>query len=203
MVAGGAIRLAQHHRGGPRLVAAGRSRRFGADKRLAPLADGTPLIVAGLQPVLALGLDLTVVVRAHDDAVVALLRDCGIDPDAIVPGGEGLGDSVAAGVAASGEPVRGYLLQLADLPWIDPATWRRLADAVTPGRIVRPYWRGQPGHPVGFGVQFRDELIALRGSDGARSIIDAHADALDAIETDDSGVVRDIDTADDLAPPQS
>lgn len=183
------------------VVAAGRSRRFGADKRVARLADGTPLIIAALRPVLAIGLDLTVVVRPDDDDVVAMLDDNGVDRAGIVAGGEGLGDSIAAGIGASGVAARGYLLQLADLPGVTQVTWERLAEAVAPARIVRPFWRGQPGHPVGFGAQFRNDLEALRGTDGARSIIAAHADVVDAIEVDDEGVVRDVDTADDLAGP--
>jgi len=37
-------------------------------------------------------------------------------------------------------------------------------------------------------------LLALRGDRGARDIIDAHADTLELIETQHSGVIIDIDT---------
>ena len=35
-----------------------------------------------------------------------------------------------------------------------------------------------PGHPVGFSREFFAELIALTGDRGARSVIDAHPDAV-------------------------
>ncbi len=44
--------------------------------------------------------------------------------------------------------------------------------------IVVPMFRGSAGHPVGFSREFFAELIALTGDRGARSVIDAHPDAV-------------------------
>jgi molybdenum cofactor cytidylyltransferase len=60
-------------------------------------------------------------------------------------------------------------------------------------RIVVPMHSDTPGHPVGFSREFFAELIALTGDRGARSVIDAHREAVRTIGVDDPGVVTDID----------
>ncbi len=56
----------------------------------------------------------------------------------------------------------------------------------------------QFGHPVGLSARFRGQLEALRGDEGARSVLDQNAGLVTLIEVDDPGVCRDIDTPDDL-----
>jgi molybdenum cofactor cytidylyltransferase len=48
---------------------------------------------------------------------------------------------------------------------------------------------------------FYEELLGLRGDEGAKRLLDAHENRLVKIPVGDPGVVRDIDTPDDLAPP--
>ena len=59
--------------------------------------------------------------------------------------------------------------------------------------IVVPELDGSAGHPVGFSREFFAELIALQGDRGARSVIDAHPDAVQRVAVDDPGVLTDID----------
>jgi molybdenum cofactor cytidylyltransferase len=39
---------------------------------------------------------------------------------------------------------------------------------------VVPVFAGERGHPVGFGHRFRDDLMAVTGDAGARTILQAH-----------------------------
>ena len=66
--------------------------------------------------------------------------------------------------------------------------------------IAAPVLResGERGHPVGFSRALRVELAAIDGDEGARAVIARHRDALIAIEVDDPGIVKDIDTPSDL-----
>ena len=63
---------------------------------------------------------------------------------------------------------------------------------------MRPRYRGRAGHPVGFGADYGGELMQLRGDVGAQSVINAHSQALIFVETEDAGVVVDIDQPQDL-----
>jgi len=44
----------------------------------------------------------------------------------------------------------------------------------------------------------RDELLALDGDQGARSVVERHLDALKLVECDDPGILLDIDRKGDL-----
>ena len=67
--------------------------------------------------------------------------------------------------------------------------------------LAAPYFRSRRGHPVAIAGRFRDELLALGGDEGAKKLIAAHEQKLVKIPVGDPGVIRDIDTPGDLAPP--
>ena len=109
---------------------------------------------------------------------------------------EGMGASLAWGVRAA--PIAaGWLIALADMPWIQTVTISRVADAVRAGApIAAPSWKDSRGHPVGLASRFFGELAALAGDEGAKAILRRHHATL--IATDDAGVLRDVDTPQDL-----
>ena len=112
---------------------------------------------------------------------------------------DGMGHSLAAGVAATAGAA-GWLVALADMPFILPATPRRVLDALRGGAaLAAACLRETRGHPVAFAPRFRADLLALSGDAGARSLLAAHADLLVRIATDDPGVLRDIDLRADLS----
>ena len=183
------------------LLAAGAARRFGGDKLLVPLADGTPLGVASCR---ALGATLGrvfAVVRPGDHTLAALLAESGAHVVHCARADEGMGASLACGVAASAD-AQGWIVALADMPWIAHATIRAVADAIAAGAsLAAPSYRGVRGHPVGFASGHREALLALGGDEGARALL-AHAGAeLVRIDVDDPGVLRDVDVPRDLAAP--
>ncbi len=61
--------------------------------------------------------------------------------------------------------------------------------------MVAPVYRGQRGHPVGFAEVYGARLVTLDRRRGARAILASAKPLL--IETDDAGVVTDIDSPDD------
>jgi molybdenum cofactor cytidylyltransferase len=111
---------------------------------------------------------------------------------------EGMGATLASGVAATADSA-GWIVALADMPWIAPATIESVAARLREGAsIVAPIHAGQRGHPVGFAAAWFSELVALTGDGGARSVIARHAAAVQTIEVDDPGVLRDVDRREDL-----
>ncbi len=180
------------------LLAAGSATRFGGDKLLAPVEDGTPVGIAALRN-LAPAVDTVVAVVRPDDAVLAkLLGAHGARVSACPYAGEGMGASLAWGVRAA--PVAAaWIVALADMPWILPQTIARIADAMRAGMALAvPRLHGMRGHPVGIAASFFAELIALSGDEGAKHLLSAHAASLHWIEADDPGILRDIDTPGNL-----
>jgi molybdenum cofactor cytidylyltransferase len=184
------------------LLAAGRGERFGGGKLVAPLPAGpnagVPVGVAACRNLHAAVDEVIAVVRPGDAALVAAFAGDGARIVVAAKADDGMGASLAAGIAAAGA-ADGYVVALADMPWIAPATIRAIADALRGGAsIAAPAYGGRRGHPVGFAAIHRDALAALTGDAGARSILAARASSVRSVEVDDPGIVRDVDLPDDL-----
>jgi molybdenum cofactor cytidylyltransferase len=187
------------------LLAAGRGRRFGDDKLAAALPDGTPLVLATARVLVAAGADVLAVVRDGDEAggqgAIALLRSMPeIEVVRCPDAAGGMGHSLACAVRHSAD-AGGWLVALADMPFTRPQTVRHLLDRLAGGAsLVAPCYGGRRGHPVGFGRCWRDSLLALSGDTGARALLASNPASLTLVDSDDPGVLVDIDRPEDLSP---
>ena len=180
------------------LLAAGASTRFGSDKLLHPLGGQTPVALAALANLRAAVPRVVAVVRPGAAPLAKRLSEAGASVIVAADAQEGMGASLAAAVRASTDAA-GWVVALADMPFIRADSMAKVAAALTAGAaIVAPTYRGERGHPVGLSSRFREQLEALRGDEGARSILKQNAGLIDLIEVDDPGVCRDIDTPEDL-----
>lgn len=182
------------------LLAAGSSRRFGSDKLTQALPNGESLAVQSCRNLMT-GVDKVIaVVRPGAESLAAKLQAEGAEIVICADADQGMGASLACGVIASAD-ADAWLIALADMPWIAPATITRLADALRAGAIIAaPGWQGQRGHPVGFSKALGAELAGLHGDFGAKAVIQTHLQQLRLIDCGDPGVLRDVDTPDDLKP---
>jgi molybdenum cofactor cytidylyltransferase len=185
------------------LLAAGSARRFGSNKLLHPLLTGVPIAVTAARNLIAILPRTIAVVRPGADELARLLRAEGLEVVVCPNADEGMGASLACAVATAGEP-DGYLVALADMPYIRGSSLAAVRDALAAGpALVAPYFRTRRGHPVGIAGRFRAELLAASGDEGARQLLERHAADLVKVPVGDPGVVRDVDTPADLAPPIS
>lgn len=185
------------------LLAAGRSTRFGANKLVHPLPDGTPLALAALRNLRQGVDDVIVVVRPDDAELIRLIAREQAHVLACPEASRGMGASLACGIQAS-RAADGWLIALGDMPRIPPAVVAGLANRLRNGAaIVAPAFDGRRGHPVGFSCEFLEALCRLEGDAGARTILETNAAKVELITTHEPGVLRDIDTPADLlaAPP--
>lgn len=180
------------------LLAAGAGRRFGSNKLLHPLDDGVPLLLHSVRTLRGVLPQTFVVVDPQDEGVLELLSDEEVelvnnpDPD------RGMGSSIACGVTASAE-ANGWIIALADMPWIQHWTIQSIAASLDDEKMIcAPCYQGQRGHPVGFGRGYAEALMGLDGDEGARGVVSANWQHLRLIDTTDSGVVADIDYPQDL-----
>lgn len=180
------------------LLAAGQSTRFGSNKLLHPITDNTPMLLVSAEK-LACVLPGSIVVISEDlVSYTAQLEQLGLRVVVNHHAEQGMGRSIACGVAAS-QDASGWLIMLADMPYIKPETIQLLADALTDSnRIIAPMLKQQRGHPVGFGLSYKNDLLALHKDMGAREIISNNQSQLELVAVSDSGVIKDIDQPTDL-----
>lgn len=188
------------------LLAAGSATRFGSDKLLHALPHEVPIAVQSARHLKAVFPDrVLAVVRPDSARARELLEQEGCEIVVCEQAAQGMGASLACGVRAAhrGQArVDGYLVALADMPFIRPSSIAAVRDALRGGAaIAAPYFRARRGHPVGLAARFRAELEALRGDEGARQLLAAHGSEIVKVAVGDPAVLRDIDTPGDLAPP--
>ena len=180
------------------LLAAGQSKRFGSPKLLHPLNDGTPLGLIAAQKLCEVFANVLVVINPHSPELAQQYR--ALDVRVIVNSNaeQGLGTSLALGIAQSANS-QGWLIALADMPFIKTETMRAVAEALIKGsKIAAPCYQGKRGHPVGFAKLFKNELLQLNQDTGANQLLQRYAEQVHLIATDDSGILQDIDTPEDL-----
>lgn len=180
------------------LLAAGGARRFGSQKLVAPLA-GEPLVRHAARALIActdsaiavVGNGAAIVESALNDLKIAVVQN----PD----WSTGLASSLRCGIAALPADAEAVVVMLGDQPQIDPAVIRAVIDTWRhSGRaIVAARYDEVQGHPVLFAREVFDELLALEGDRGAKSVIERIADRLAYLDVA-APAPRDVDTPRDL-----
>jgi molybdenum cofactor cytidylyltransferase len=180
------------------LLAAGSGTRFGSQKLLARLPNGEYVVEASARRLLGCCPRVVAVVGV-ENGVRACLEDLGCEVIVNPRAAEGMGTSLACGVTQTRDAAS-WLIALGDMPFIRSET---LAGIQSAGRIdehiVVPQFNRLRGHPVRFPAAVAEDLLAMTGDRGARALFEKHASRLLVWPTEDSGVLADIDTPDDLA----
>lgn len=181
------------------VLAAGRSRRFGCDKRRARLPGRGTLLAATLKTVCPHFAETRVVLGVEDNpADLGIPKDVG--PIVVAEADQGMGASLAAGIRALSDDSEALAVAvvLGDMPWLSGDTLASLCSRASDQVIVRPFYRRQWGHPVLFGRCFWGALSRLTGDEGASSVVDQYRHRCIEIEVQDPGVVQDVDRPGDL-----
>lgn len=172
------------------VLAAGRARRFGADKRWAT-CRGEPLLAHALTVARAVCDRVLVVVDAPDARLNALLDRLPAEVVICPEASDGLAASRRCALTRleGDHTVEGVLIFLGDMPDVRPVDALRLIRSMrVAGRPVRPVHDDRPGHPVACPAAWIGYLAA-RGFPAreGKSLRCVHA-----------GVVTDVDRPGDL-----
>ena len=187
------------------VLAAGRARRFGAAKLLAPFR-GRPLAAHSFgvaREARAAGVvhDAIVVAAAGDAALAELARREGLRTVVNDAPDLGLSGSLRCGLAALGEETGAVVVLLADQPLVRvevlaqlAAAWRRgLGVLLRPRYAEAPH---EPGHPVLVDRSLWPLADTLTGEGGFGSLLPSGSTGAAVIDV--AGRNPDIDTPDDL-----
>ncbi|MGN6423717.1 MAG: nucleotidyltransferase family protein [Asticcacaulis sp.] len=178
------------------VLAAGQGRRFGGNKLLARL-NGRPLArytaaCAGSFPFI----ETIAVTSQADDELAEIFLARGFKTFANTAPEAGLGLSLRLGLEAT--TAEAVFVLLADMPCVPAAIFPALSQKLTDDDLdaVRPLYKGQPGHPA---LLRRRCFHALQGEAGAATLFHDDRFRTGFIDSDDKGVIEDVDTLADLA----
>ena len=167
------------------------------NKLLLPWGD-KPVLEVVVDALAGAPLHEVVVVVGHEaETVAAVLEPY---PVRVVTNDDfaaGMSASLRAGIEAVDAAARGFLVALGDMPGITPGLvdllCRRFTEAGE-SAILLPVDKGRRGHPVVFAHSYRQELLALSGDRGARSVVEGHPECVVEVPVSDSGILADLDT---------
>ncbi len=138
------------------------------------------------------------VIQPDQQARRSCLELLGVEVISCEQAANGMGYALAHAVKQKPDAA-GWLIMLADMPWISPALIEVLCQELTqPNQVTLPVYQGQYGHPVLFGERWREALMSLTGDRGARALIQAHPDQVISVEWEDDTILRDVDVLADL-----
>ena len=178
------------------LLAAGSSQRMGAPNKLLLKIDGIPIVQRVAASLCKAQVGRVYVITGYEASLVkASLSEVRVsfihNPDWPM----GMGSTLARGVREIPEPEDGYLVCLADLPFLGELDVKAVVGAFYDSdkqKIVQPEFENTPGHPTIFPKKFREKLAVLSGDEGARALL--RGEKYRRVKEVSHGVIRDLDT---------
>jgi molybdenum cofactor cytidylyltransferase len=180
------------------VVAAGASRRMGAQKVLLPLGQTT--VIGHIVDVLErCGLDgISVVVGHGGERVRGALAGRHVALVTNPTPEAGMLSSVRCGVRALPAGWEAVLVALGDQPSIREDVVRSLTQAFDRGGgIVVPVHRGKRGHPLLVAARYAGDVLTRYDETGLRGLLIDHAADVREVEARTSSILEDMDTPED------
>lgn len=182
------------------VLAAGLSSRMQGEHKLTKDWQGSPLINHCLNTLETLNLNhISLVLGNNAEEIKTLIN---LDNITIIqnPSPEqGLSQSIKIGLTTLPENTDATFITLADMPLVQQSDYLSLINAFSQDKsICVPTHKKQTGNPVLFGRQWFEEISDLTGDKGAKSIIKANEKHVSFVAVETSGILRDLDTADDF-----
>ncbi|MDA4847239.1 nucleotidyltransferase family protein [Hoeflea poritis] len=189
------------------LLAAGLSRRMGAENKLLLRYQGRPLVRHTAATLIKARFRRLLVVTGHDAMrIEGALAGLAVTTSRNPHYRKGQMSSVVHGLRAlmpgmgKNTPADGIMIALADMPYLTAADYRDLARAFREDgceHIIVPEFLGQRGNPIV--LPPRLAAVASNGdlNTGCRRLIENRPGDVRTVEARNSAFVRDIDTATD------
>ncbi len=183
------------------VLAAGEAKRMGQNKVLLPW-QGKTLLEHVLDQLLHSRVDEVILVLGHEAGRIReKISARGITIVVNPAYQEGMSASLRLGLSTTDKRAEAFLVVLGDQPGIRKEMINQLIEAfhnaLPRKNIVLPIYRSKPGHPVLFGIRYREEMGKLKGDVGGRQILADHPEDILSLEMDTDEVLQDIDTPED------
>ncbi|QVK18786.1 molybdenum cofactor cytidylyltransferase [Mycoplasmatota bacterium] len=178
------------------IMASGLSLRMGTNKLLLPF-KGKYLIEHVLDKVQICPFYQTVLV-SNDEQILELGSDRGFTVINNKHAEDGQSKSIELGILNCLK-ADGYAFFTGDQPFLDINTINRLLASFNQNQecIIVPCYQSRSGTPVIFPKKYKNDLLALKGDKGGKSIIQQNFDVVKFIEVSEASILWDIDSKED------
>jgi molybdenum cofactor cytidylyltransferase len=179
------------------VLAAGKSTRMGKPKQLLRV-HGRPMLGEILEVLRKTKVDRTVVVLGSNEEEVR--RKVKFRKEQVVSNpayADGMSSSLKSGLEAAVKAgADAVMVVLGDQPWLRPETIDQLVDAYLRSKapVVAPVYHGVRGNPVLFDQALFPQMMKTEGDAGAKGVLEGNRRSMLLVETEDKGVIVDIDT---------
>ncbi len=172
---------------------------MGSMKMLLPY-QGVTVIEKVIANVLAAGLkNILVVIGSGKEDIIRTIGKMPVERCYNESWKDGMLSSVQCGIRALPEDCAAVMVCLGDQPMMNPATVRELihAHSNSDRNIIIPVFRKKRGHPIIIGKKYFSEIGKLDPEKGLRMLAHGFPDDVFEVETDNQGILKDIDTPED------
>lgn len=183
------------------ILAAGESKRMGFPKMLLSL-NGKTMIENVISNVSGSDTDkVLVVLGAYKEEIAGIISKYDVGYCYNEDYMDGMLSSVQCGFKNLPADFRAVLVFQGDQPFITPSVINNVIRTYrSSGRgIVVPVYDGKRGHPLLLDRKYREQIGKLDPGEGLRSLAAIFSDDVLEVKTDNSGILRDIDTYDDYS----
>jgi molybdenum cofactor cytidylyltransferase len=181
------------------VLAAGESRRMGAQKLLLPFGS-TTVIGHIVDQLLGSAVDQVIVVVGHEvDPIIQELADRPVEIVTNPDYKTGMLSSVRCGLRVLPQQAEAVLVALGDQPAIASGLVDETVRAFTSTDkgILVPVYAGRRGHPLLFASHYRDEILTSFDDVGLRGLLQAHPDDVFELNASTPAVLSDMDCPED------
>ena len=186
------------------ILAAGESRRMGKQNKLFLPVGGEELLVKLVKSVCESDVGQVLVVIGHEEERIRLkLKDLPLRFVYNPSFSKGMTTSIKSGIKEVSQKCDGFLICLADMPFINTSEINKLLHAYVHNRIkeqkliVIPVFQRQRGNPVLFSSEFRNDILEHTKETGCKGVIMNNSDSVMEIEMDSDNILFDVDTLED------
>jgi molybdenum cofactor cytidylyltransferase len=181
------------------LLAAGESKRMGKPKLLLPLGNGT-ILGHTIDTLLSSSVDEVIVVLGAE--VQEMKKAIAEKPVKVIFNPDyhrGMSTSLIAGLKQVSSRVQRVMVALSDQPLIEKDTYNKLINESlnSDKGITVPLYKAKRGNPIIFTINYKDELLGLKGDVGGREILRRHPDDILEVAVDSGSIYINLNTMDD------
>lgn len=186
------------------ILAAGLSKRFGG-KKLLEKVNNKSMVLHVTDLISSLDFDQRILVYSDEEVFKEVTANCKESSKFLFLLNEQAANGLSTSIKLAVKNLRndktedGIMFFVADQPFIDTLTVKRLIEAFHQGKgsIIVPIYGENRGNPVIFSHKWVEQLKNLEGDVGGRSIIRQNPEEVWEVPIMDSTIGKDIDTKDE------